>query len=310
MNDIQKSDFSSKSDNCGISKTGAEHDGFGWDLHCHSSFSDGTCSPAELVEKAAQIGLSGVAITDHDTTAGWQQAAAAAQKLNFPLIRGTEITSHFGRVSVHILAWLYDPQNEAICALFDNLTKMRKERILLMTDKISKDYPIDREAVFACMKSGDETTPGRPHIADALVAAGVCENRSQAFASIISPKSPYYVPASSPDAVQVIKAVKNACGAVGIAHSGAICSRGPVLSEEQIEELADAGLDALEIFHRDNPEEQRIRLKKIAGRLNLLATAGSDWHGKGKINRMGENASDSETVREIVKRSFLTVAGM
>ncbi|TCD54720.1 PHP domain-containing protein [Alloscardovia theropitheci] len=279
----------------------------GWDLHCHTVFSDGTYSPTELVRIAKKEGLQGIAISDHDTIAGWDEAKKAAIVEDFPVIRGTEITSQHDdknrHVSVHVLSYLYDCEDEHVLNLYAQMRKRRLERAQLMVEKLSQDFPITWESVLEQVHEGDKTTVGRPHIADALVAAGIYENRSLAFAGAISAKSPYYIPVLSPNVADVITALKNAGGVVVLAHSGATSRNRQLLSDNDIEFFAkECGLDGLEIFHRDNSAEQRARLSTLADRLGLLKTGGSDWHGLGKPNKLGENTTDNETAMEIIHR--------
>ena len=275
----------------------------GWDLHCHTVFSDGTVTPRGMVEQAQQLGLEGLAITDHDTNAGWDEARQAAQSLGMPLLPGTEITAQDGRVSVHMLAYLYDPEDPVIAGLFAKTREARLTRTRTMVERISRDYPITWQDVLDQVKEGSKTTVGRPHIADALVKAGVYADRSQAFAGVCSSGSAYYLPTPSPTTHQVLAAVNHAGGVLVVAHPGAV-SRNPVLlSDQQIAALAGEGLGGLEVWHRDNPPEQRRRLLALAQRWGLLVTGGSDWHGQGKPNRMGENSTSDEVVARIVDRA-------
>lgn len=275
----------------------------GWDLHCHTVFSDGTVTPRGMVEQAQQLGLEGLAITDHDTNAGWDQARQVAQNLGMPLLPGTEITAQDGRVSVHMLAYLYDPEDPVIARLFAKTREARLARTRTMVEQISRDYPITWQNVLDQVKEGSKTTVGRPHIADALVKAGVYADRSQAFAGVCSSRSAYYLPTPSPATHQVLAAVNHAGGVLVIAHPGAV-SRNPVLlSDQQIAALARKGLGGLEVWHRDNPPEQRRRLLALAQRWGLLVTGGSDWHGQGKPNHMGENSTSDEVVARIVDRA-------
>lgn len=281
----------------------------GWDLHCHTAFSDGTETPRTLVELAKKRGLHGIAITDHDTTAGWVSAQEAASAMEMPLLRGTEITAEHGGLSVHMLAYQYDPRNRHICDLFARTRAERMNRTKRMVERIARDYPITWDSVLAQVKEGERTTIGRPHIADALVAAGVYATRSDAFAGVVSGKSHYYIPTPSPSAVEVIHAVADAGGVSVIAHA-ADPSRNPrVLNDGELDGLADAGLDGIEVWHRGNPPEERTRLLELARRRQLLVTGGSDWHGSGKPNRLGEFLTDDATVREIVSRGAIPLWG-
>lgn len=282
----------------------------GWDLHCHTVFSDGTYSPTQLIRMAYEKGLHGVAISDHDTIAGWGEAKQVALNLHFPLIRGTEITAQHdnGRVSVHVLAYLYDCEDHNVLDLYAEMRERRTQRARQMVEALEKDYPISWNLVLEQVHGGDATTIGRPHIADALVVAGVYETRTDAFNGVISAKSPYYIPVLSPRVSQVVTALKNAGGVVVLAHCAAPTRNKNLLTDADIEFFVrDCGLDGLEVFHRDNPPEQQERLLRLADRLDLLTTGGSDWHGAGKPNLLGENLTDDDTVREIIRRGRIRV---
>ena len=159
----------------------AEPPAAGWDIHCHTAFSDGTMTPEGMVAQAVRIGLEGVAITDHDTSAGWGDAVEAAQRLGLPLLRGTEITAADGDVSVHMLGLQYDPTNERLVNMFATTRRKRLQRTRTMVELMARDFPITWQMVERQVREGERTTVGRPHIADALVAAGVYRNRSEAF---------------------------------------------------------------------------------------------------------------------------------
>ena len=277
----------------------------GWDIHCHTVYSDGTETPETLVAEAVRRGLHGVAIADHDTTAGWQEAERAATRMSMPLLRGTEITAVDDGVSVHMLGLQYDPENEGIRELFAMTRRARLRRTRRMVEMIAKDYPITWDDVLAQTKQGEHTTIGRPHIADALVAAGVYPTRSDAFAGAVSASSRYYIPTPSPSAADVVSAVSAAGGVSIVAHAGDPGRNRVLLSDTQIERLAKAGLGGLEVWHRGNPSEQRERLLTLAHRLDLLVTGGSDWHGAGKPNALGENLTADATVEEIIRRGCL-----
>ncbi|WEV63646.1 PHP domain-containing protein [Bifidobacterium sp. ESL0732] len=277
----------------------------GWDLHCHTVFSDGTKTPAELVDLACANGLHGVAITDHDTTAGWADAQKAAESCGLPLLRGSEITAQDHHVSVHMLAYQYDPENEGIVDLFRSTREARVERAKRMVSLLSKDFPITWDDVMGQTKKGDETTVGRPHMADALVTAGFYRTRSEAFAGAISSSSKYYIPTPSPSALQVVEVVEQAGGVSVVAHPADYSRNRVLLSDEQIGRLADAGLGGLEVWHRGNGTEDRERLSGLARKFGLLVTGGSDWHGDGKPNKLGENLTADDVVAQIVERGTI-----
>lgn len=284
-----------------------------WDLHCHTSYSDGTETPATLVSEAKRLGLEGVAISDHDTTAGWEDFRLAASALDFPVLYGSEITAQEPycfdgevmrgiNISVHMLAYQYDPNDSEIVAMFAATRARRIERTKLMVERMAHDFPITWDDVISQAGEGELTTIGRPHIADALVKAGVYETRSEAFADAVSPQSKYYIPTQSPRVIEVIKAVKHAGGVSFIAHPADTSRNRVLLCDEQIIEFAEAGLDGLEVYHRGNTLSQRSRLLAIAKDCDLLVTGGSDWHGAGKPNILGEKRTDRGVVKEIQRR--------
>ena len=279
--------------------------GTGWDLHCHTVYSDGTETPAELVDRARALGLQGVAITDHDTAAGWNDAVSASRQQGEPVLRGTEITTDDHGISVHMLAYQYDPTGAVITALFARTRQARIRRTRTMVEAIARDYPITWQDVLAQAKEGGSTTVGRPHIADALVAKGVYATRSQAFAGILSTASRYYIPTPSPSTHEAVAAVKAAGGVSVVAHAGDRSRNVRLLPDDAIRQLASEGLDGVEVWHRQNPEDQRQRLLALADECDLLVTGGSDWHGRGKPNRVGENLTDGATVDEMVRRGAI-----
>lgn len=270
------------------------------DLHAHSTVSDGTEPPAELVRAAAAAGLDVVALTDHDTTAGWDEARAQAARSGIDLLPGMEVTCASGGVSVHLLAYGTDPQAPGLLAEITRAREARRRRARTMVERISEDYPVTWEDVQEHV--GEGATVGRPHIADALVAAGVVPDRSAAFSDILTGHSRYYVPHYAPDPVRAVELVLEAGGVPVFAHPLA-SARGRVVSEEVFEDMADAGLAGVEVFHRDNPPEARERLLAFAKLRGLLVTGSSDYHGAGKPNRLGENTTAPEVLDEIRRRA-------
>lgn len=278
------------------------------DLHTHSTASDGTDSPARLVEVAARAGITTLAITDHDTTSGWPEAAEAAGRYQIGLVRGAEIsavarTSGWG-TGVHLLAYLHDPTHPALLAETERTRDDRTSRARRMVELLGEDYPITWEDLLAQTQPG--TTVGRPHIADALVAAGVVRDRDEAFASILRPGTPYYVGHYAPDAVAAVQAVRAAGGVPVFAHPGAD-ARGRVVPDSTVEELAAAGLAGLEVEHRDHTPDTRGRLRDLAQSLDLLVTGSSDFHGAGKKNLIGENTTEPAVLEAIAAQGVLEV---
>lgn len=270
------------------------------DLHTHSRFSDGTQSPTELMEDAASSGLAVIGLTDHDTTGGWAEALEAAGERGLGLVRGMEISCKYEGISVHLLSYLHDPQAGGLMSAVHAARVARHERTRLMVERLSADFDLAWDDVLA--QTGEQTTIGRPHIADALVARGHAATRSEAFATILAPGTQYYVSFPTISPVEAISLVHEAGGVAVFAHPAA-SSRGRVVPEAVIEEFVAAGLDGIEIEHRDNPPEARTRLHDIARLHDLVVTGSSDYHGQGKPNRLAEHTTSPQALERIVERA-------
>jgi 3',5'-nucleoside bisphosphate phosphatase len=270
------------------------------DLHAHSNASDGTDSPAELVHAALVAGLHTVALTDHDTTSGWAEAAAAVPG-GLTLVPGAEISCLADGVNLHLLAYLFDPADEALTDEMSLASDDRVPRAKGIVAKLAEaGHPITWEHVVAQIEPG--ATVGRPHIADALVAAGVVPDRNTAFTDLLHNGSPYFVDHYAVHAVRAVRLVRAAGGVPVFAHPAA-SKRGQTVSEDVIVAMAEAGLAGLEIDHRDNPPEARLRLHELALELDLLVTGASDYHGDGTPNRLGENTTDPEVLEALVAQA-------
>jgi predicted metal-dependent phosphoesterase TrpH len=267
------------------------------DLHLHSTASDGTDTPAELMAVARAAGLDVVALTDHDSAAGWDEAATAARRLDLILLPGAEISCQLDGIGVHLLAYLYDPANAALLEETTRTRRDRLERAQRMVQRMSRDLDITWADVQEHV--GPAATVGRPHLADALVAMGVVDSRDEAFATLLHSRSPYYLPHYSPDAERIVRLVLAAGGVPVLAHPRA-GKRGRIISLGDIADLATAGLIGLEVDHRDNAEEDRQVLRELARDLDLLTTGSSDYHGTGKQNRIAENTTTPEVLEQIV----------
>ena len=269
------------------------------DLHAHSSVSDGTQPPAEVVASAAAAGLAVVALTDHDTTAGWSAAIEAAERLGVQLVPGMEVSCASSGISVHLLSYLHDPGFAGLLDEVELARDSREWRARQIVEKLSADVALTWDDVQAQLTEG--ATIGRPHIADALVARGIVANRDEAFATLLSGRGKYYVAHYAPDPVDAVRLVVQAGGVPVMAHPLAR-ARGRVVDDEVIEAMADAGLAGLEVDHRDNDPQAREHLRALARRLGLLVTGSSDYHGDGKENRLGENTTDPDVLAEIIAR--------
>ena len=267
------------------------------DLHTHSFASDGTESPGDLVRAAAAAGLDAVALTDHDTTQGWAEAARAAREAGIALVPGIEVSTRTDDgISVHVLGYLFDPADPALLAELDASRESRVGRARTMVDRLAQDYPITWDDVLAQASEG--ATIGRPHIADALVANGVVPDRSAAFADLLHSRSRYHVPHYAPHPVEAVRLLRRAGGVAVMAHPFA-AQRGRVVADPVVEEMAAAGLAGLEANHRDHDEPARSHALDLANRLGLLVTGSSDYHGTGKPNRLGENLTEPAVLEQI-----------
>ncbi len=266
----------------------------GFDLHTHSSHSDGTTTPTQIAQAAAQLGLAGFALTDHDTTAGWDEARAAGIQFGIDFLPGIELTTHTGSRSTHLLAFGPDLMHPDLREMLSRLRESRVLRAREMTERLAHDFPLDWESVL--QRSGRSV--GRPHLADALVDAGFVQDRSTAFTQILTTHSPYYVPIFAFDSAEAIRTVRAAGGATVLAHPAAQRSRSP-FSREEIERLSDAGLWGLELEHPENLDAWIPPLRELAEQLGLRVTGASDYHGAGKPNRLGECSSSLALVSDL-----------
>ncbi|HWS57693.1 MAG TPA: PHP domain-containing protein [Actinotalea sp.] len=266
------------------------------DLHTHSVASDGTESPAQVVAAAARAGLDVVALTDHDTTSGWAEAVVAGAEHGVTVVRGVEMSCRAAGRSIHLLAYLPDPDDAGLLAEAERIRAARRDRARAIVGLLAQDYPLTWDDVLAQTAAG--TTVGRPHIADALVARGHVPDRSAAFASLLATGSRYYVPHYATPVLRAVRLVRAAGGVPVVAHPGATGRDRPV-TDEEIEALVDAGLAGLEVHHRDNSPEQVERLTRAARRWGLLVTGSSDYHGAGKDNVLGEHTTRPQVLAEI-----------
>jgi len=271
------------------------------DLHTHSNFSDGTDRPSELINKALSQGITTLALTDHDTVAGWDEAIEWLRP-GMDLVLGSEISCQTeDGISVHMLGLLFDRQNqplqEMMAATRDNRLG-RMERIITKMNAAGIEITI--EEVHAQLSEG--ATLGRPHLADALVAKGLAKSRDEVFADWLANSSPFYVSHYSPTPEVAIAAIKAAGGVVVIAHPLASL-RGRVVSLESFDSYIAAGLDGIEVKHRDQTPEQQELLFSIAASADLAMTGSSDYHGNGKMNELAEFTTDPDQWEKLEARA-------
>jgi predicted metal-dependent phosphoesterase TrpH len=241
----------------------------GFDLHTHSVFSDGTTRPSDIAREAGVDFLPGIEIT----------------------------TKHAGR-SRHLLGYGIDPAAGELFAALAEVRSSRLGRAQEMVRRLSAAYAITWESVVG---EEDARTVGRPHIADALVAAGYFADRSTAFAEILHPGSPYYLGTYAIETVEAIRLVRAAGGAAALAHPAAFRQRTPTTARE-LRELAAAGLWGVELDHPENRADWLPPLAEAAAELGLAVTGSSDYHGVGKPNLLGERATDPALVERLRER--------
>jgi len=269
------------------------------DLHTHSSASDGTDTPAALVREAKAAGLDVVALTDHDATSGWAEAQRAADEVGITLVPGLEISTKLQHRGVHLLAYLPDPAYAPLTDVLDRIIAGRTERTPAIVAAL-RAHGIDVTEDDVRREAGGTVAAGRPHVADALVRLGVVADRTEAFATLLSPGQPGYVNRYAPQVEEMIPIVVAAGGVPVIAHPWGRRG-GTVLTEEVFASLRALGLAGIEVDHQDHPPELRERLRGIAADLDLLVTGSSDHHGLGKVDHdLGVNTTDPEQYERLV----------
>lgn len=271
------------------------------DLHTHSRASDGTQAPRELVGAAAEAGLDVLAITDHDTADGWDEAADAAAAHGVELVRGMEIsTQHRGR-SVHLLAYLPDPSYPPLVAELGAVLRGRSSRVPAMLARLhALGIRIDEDDVRRA--SAGTAASGRPHVADALVALGVVADRSEAFDRYLGAGRPAHVDRYAAPLLETIRHVAAAGGVSVVAHPwGRSMHR---WDEADLAGFRDAGLAGLEVDHQDHDPRAREELRAIARGLDLVVTGSSDHHGAGKLDHeLGVNTTAPEEYARLLERA-------
>lgn len=257
------------------------------DLHLHSHHSDGSESPAVVVQTAHELGIDVVALTDHDTTAGWDEARRECDWWGMSFVPGIELSASVPGGSVHVLAYGPDPRNADLSATCARIRESRESRIDRMIDAVTVDYPeVTRELVYSFVQSG--ATLGRPVIARALVSVGIVETVDAAFASILAPGSSYYATHFAPSVTEAIGLIRAAGGVPIMAHPWTEGRTSMVFEEKGDDavfalfaDLKAAGLAGLEIDHTENTARGIERMREFARRLDFIVTGSSDYHGRG-----------------------------
>ena len=270
------------------------------DLHTHSAVSDGTDTPAGLVALAAQAGLAAVALTDHDTFDGLPEARSAGERHGVEVVPGLELSCSRDGQSVHLLAYGADPGDAALAAELVRVRVGRSGRLRPVLAKLVElGVPVTEEQVMVFV--GSSPSVGRPHIADALVAAGHVADRKEAFDHFLADGGPAHVTRYTIDVERGIALVHAAGGVAVLAHPWGR-GREQLLPPEVLRTLVVAhGLDGIEVDHQDHDDDARAGLRRLVDELGVLGTGSSDYHGTGKVDHdLGVNTTDPETYAELV----------
>ncbi len=277
------------------------------DLHTHSSASDGTQTPAELVAAAVAAGLDVLALTDHDTADGWSEAAAAAEQHGLSLLRGMEISTVHDGASVHLLAYLCDPAEPRLAEALTRIRAGRTDRVPRMVERLrERGSAITVDDVL--LASAGTPAPGRPHVADALVTLGEVRDRDEAFARFLANGRPAYVDRYATPLQEMVEIVAGAGGASVIAHPWGRHGT-TALDAELLATLRERGLSGIEVDHEDHDPEERARLHVLARDLDLVATGSSDHHGLGKTGHdLGCNVTAPQELDRLLARAAAAAA--
>ncbi|MFN3409463.1 MAG: PHP domain-containing protein [Limisphaerales bacterium] len=244
------------------------------DLHLHSTFSDGTFAPEEIVGHGRRLGFAVLALTDHDTLEGCPRMAAACAAAGIECVLGAELTAELGEHELHILGYGLDPENQRLKEALARFQVVRQNRIREMVARLNElGLPLDGDSVFA---QANCRAPGRPHVARALVAAGHCGSLDEAFERFLKKHRPAWVPKARMSAREAMELIHAAGGVAVLAHPGLN------QCDEVIPELVRAGLDGIECYHTKHGAGTAARYLNFARQYGLLVTGGSDCHGRNK----------------------------
>jgi predicted metal-dependent phosphoesterase TrpH len=272
----------------------------GYDLHTHSTFSDGTNSVTENVKLAVDRELDGIAITDHDTVAGYAEASSAALGTDLEIVPGIEFSAEYAGASLHVLAYWVDPEHPGLRQELRRLTDSRFRRGEMMVDNLrALGYEVSFERVREI--AGDSVI-ARPHVAQAMVDAGIVATEKEAFERFISDGGVAYVPKHALDPLDALELIRDAGGVCVLAHPGMWRGEESV-PQKLIERMARAGMSGLEVDHPDHDPDQRAHYRRVAERLALVPTGASDCHGERFGFRLGCDTTPAEVYAELRRRA-------
>jgi 3',5'-nucleoside bisphosphate phosphatase len=269
------------------------------DLHLHTNVSDGRLAPSALVAACAEAGLRVIAVTDHDSSAGWEEAASAADRAGIEFVPGVEITSVLNGRDVHVLGYFPTRRAPLLETFLAEQRRDRVRRIRQMVGRLATlGVHVQLDSVLQEAEANPRRTLGRPQIADAMIARGYVANRNEAFDRYLGHGRPAFVPRLGATPEEVIGLITAAGGLASLAHPGLLDS------DEIIPSLILAGLPAIEVFHSEHDAETVRRYRRMADRSRLLATGGSDFHGIDgghrdcTLGRIGLPREDYDAFRE------------
>lgn len=275
----------------------------GYDLHTHTTHSDGTTSVEHNVRLALEVGLTGLGVTDHDTTAPFEEAFAAADGTGLVIVPGVEFSAELDGSSVHVLGYWIDPTNGPLQDEMDRLRNERERRAEQIVEKFhGLDVPVSIDRV---RELAGEAPIGRPHIARAVIETGVVDSMQEVFDVYLADDGPAYVPKYAVDPVRAVELLTDAGGVAVVAHPGLFGARNqdePGLSDEAIEAMVAAGMVGIEADHPDHTEENRARYRDLARAHDLVVTAGSDFHGEAKDLQLGQATTPERALEELEAR--------
>jgi predicted metal-dependent phosphoesterase TrpH len=244
------------------------------DLHLHTTASDGLLEPAALMRAARAAGIGVVSITDHDAVDGLEEARRAAPAARLTLIPGVELSAYWGRVEFHILGYFIDAESDALRGFLRKTREARHRRLHAMLSRLqAMGMAVPMDDVLGRARNGNV---GRPHLARALIERGFVTSADEAFDRYLGTDKPAYVPRADVSVGEAIRVIREAGGIAALAHPG-LHNR-----DEAIPGLVREGLEAIEVYHPQHVFGRVARYRRLAGRLNLLVTGGSDFHGAAK----------------------------